>query len=156
VQLLLNGKPVDFRNENGYAVVKRSWKTGDILEFITPMEVREIVSRPELKQNNGRVALQYGPLVYCVEGADNAGSAWNFIMHQQVSYQVKYEAGLLGGVNTIRFNGKIMSVSPDGKAIQTGNQPITAIPYYTWNNRGAGEMQVWLPTRFDQLMITAK
>jgi DUF1680 family protein len=156
VQLLLNGKPVDFRNENGYAVVKRSWKTGDILEFITPMEVREIVSRPELKQNNGRVALQYGPLVYCVEGADNAGSAWNFIMHQQVSYQVKYEAGLLGGVNTIRFNGKIMSVSPDGKAIQTGDQPITAIPYYTWNNRGAGEMQVWLPTRFDQLMITAK
>jgi DUF1680 family protein len=137
-------------------VVKRTWKKGDLVEFITPMEVREIVSRPEVKQNAGRLALQYGPLVYCVEGADNEGGAWNFILPANANYQVQYEGRLLGGVNTIRFEGRVLSVSPDGQTIQTKNQFIQAIPYCTWNNRGAGEMQVWLPTRFDQLMITAR
>ena len=120
------------------------------------LQVREIISRPELKQNNNRIAIQYGPLVYCVEGADNKDGAWNFIVTEKANYQVQYEAGLLGGVNTIRFNGKVLAVSPDGKGIQTEDKSIKAIPYFTWNNRGAGEMQVWLPTRFDQLLITAK
>jgi hypothetical protein len=154
--LLLNGKAIEFEKENGYAVLKRVWKKGDLVQFITPMEVREIVSRPEVKQNAGRLALQYGPLVYCVEGADNEGSAWNFILPANASYEVQYEGRLLGGVNTIRFEGKVLSVSPDGQTIHTKNRSIKAIPYYTWNNRGAGEMQVWLPTRFDQLTITAR
>ena len=155
-QILLNGKPIAFRNENGYAVLKRAWKEGDELVLITPMEVREIESRPELKQTKNRMALQYGPLVYCVEGADNEGSAWNFILPEQANYRVQYQAQLLGGVNTIQFNGKVMQVSADGKEIKMGERIIQAIPYFSWNNRGAGEMQVWLPTRFDQLTITAR
>ena len=156
LQLLLNGKPVHFETNNGYAVVKRVWKKGDQLVLITPMEVRQVKSRPELKQNKDRIALQYGPLVYCVEGADNVGSVWNFILPDQAAYTVQFQPQLLGGVNTIGFNGKVMQVTADGKDIKLMDKTIHAIPYFAWNNRGAGEMQVWLPTRFDQLTIAAK
>ena len=91
-----------------------------------------------------------------MEGPDNEGRAWNFILPENAGYQVQFEAGLLGGVNTIRFEGKVLTVAPDGKAFQTGERAIRAVPYFTWNNRAPGEMQVWLPTRFDQLLITAR
>lgn len=149
----INGKPVDFKEEQGYAVIDRKWKKGEVIEINTPMEVRRVVSRPELKQNNDRVAIQYGPMVYCVEGADNDGKAWNFIVPKTTQFNVQYEAGLLGGVNTITFNVKEPVGAGDGQSIQLKDRTVKAIPYFSWNNRGANEMQVWLPTAFKEFKV---
>lgn len=151
--ITINGKPVTFSDEMGYAVVNRQWHKGDVIEINTPTEVRQIASRPELKQNTDRIALQYGPLVYCVEGADNNQEAWNFILSSNSDFTVDFEPGLLGGINTISLDAKVALPAPDGQSIQILNKKVKAIPYYTWCNRGAGEMQVWLPATFKEVSV---
>jgi hypothetical protein len=153
IGISINGRPVSFREELGYAVIDRQWKKGDLIEINTPMEIHRIASRAELKQNNNRSALQYGPLVYCVEGADNNQQAWNFILPIDASLHIQYESELLGGVNTITMEAKIIAPSANGQTVQVINRPIKAIPYFVWNNRGANEMQVWLPTSFRDLKV---
>ncbi len=117
------------------------------------MQVREIVSRPELKQNDARIALQYGPMVYCVEGADNSNAAFNFVVGEKPAYNVEFNAGLLNGINTIRFNANALEIAADGRSVNTIKKQITAVPYYSWNNRGANEMQVWLPTNINKVQV---
>ncbi|MBZ5857486.1 glycoside hydrolase family 127 protein [Flavihumibacter profundi] len=152
-EVRVNGKPVLFKEEQGYAVVDRAWKKGDLVEIITPMDVRRIASRTELKQNTGRIAIQYGPMVYCVEGADNQQQAMNFIVPDRSDFSVQYEPGLLGGINTITLPAKLLVISADGQGVDLVNKPVKAIPFFVWNNRGAGEMQVWLPTAFRELKV---
>ncbi|WP_290798002.1 glycoside hydrolase family 127 protein [Flavihumibacter sp. UBA7668] len=152
-EVLVNGQPVKFAEENGYAVLVRKWKKGDRIEIKTPMEVKRVISHSGLKQNADRVALQYGPLVYCVEGADNANKAMNFVLPASSKFSVQYEAGKLGGINTIGFDANVFDVDAEGQSISTVHKTITAIPYFVWNNRGKGEMQIWLPTSVRQLKI---
>lgn len=149
----LNGRPVSYQEEKGYAVLSRSWKKGDIIRFETPMQVREIVSRPELKQNDERIALQYGPMVYCVEGADNNKAAFNFVVGEKPAYTVEFNPGLLNGINTIKFNANVIEITADGRSVNTVKKQITAVPYYSWNNRGANEMQVWLPVNINKVQV---
>jgi uncharacterized protein len=153
IMVLVNGKPTSFKEENGYGVITKTWKKGDAVQIEIPMEVQLIASRPELKQNDQRVALQYGPLVYCVEGPDNNGKAFNFIMPDQPEFDVNYDTDLLGGVNSISFDAMVMEPSKDGKTINMVSKPIKAIPYFSWNNRGPSEMQVWLPTNIKEIKI---
>ena len=153
LRILVNGKQITYREENGYAVISRAWKKGDNIQMEIPMAVRTINSRAELKQNDQRVALQYGPLVYCVEGKDNNGKAWNFIVPTETKWEVNYEPDLLGGVNAISFDALVMVPSENGKAASMVSKPIKAIPYFSWNNRGPGEMQVWLPTTIREVTI---
>ena len=154
MRLLINGKQVSYREENGYAVIAGKWKKGDSILVEIPMTVRTIASRSELKQNDQRLALQYGPLIYCVEGKDNDGKAWNFIVPGETKkWTVNYEPDLLGGVNTISFDAMVMMPADNGKAVTMVSKPIKAIPYFSWNNRGPGEMQVWLPTTIKDVTI---
>ena len=74
-------------------------------------------------------------------------------MPDQTKYEVSYKAGLLGGVNTILFNASVVQPAADGKTITTITKPIKAIPYFSWNNRGGSEMQVWLPTAVKEVKI---
>jgi hypothetical protein len=152
-QIAVNGKTVAYTEEDGYAVIDRTWKKGDVISIQFPMEVRQVVSRPEVKQNAGRVALQYGPLVYCVEGKDNHENTWSIVMPQNTRFVTSYQPELLGGVNTISFDANVAAISADGKSISTVTKKITAIPYFSWNNRGASTMQVWLPTTIRKLKI---
>jgi DUF1680 family protein len=153
IEISINGKPASFREELGYAVIDRQWKKGDLIKIDTPMKVQRIASRSELKHNNNRSALQYGPLVYCVEGNDNNQQAWNFILPVDANLNIQFEPGLLGGVNTITMEAKIIEPGADGQTLQVIIKPIKAIPYFCWNNRGANEMQVWLPTSFREIKV---
>src|SRR5690606_36686019 len=91
-------------------------------------------------------ALQYGPLVCCVEGADYSGSAMSLVVRENTEFKIKFERGLLGGINTIRFDAPVITISQNGESVNTIKQMITAIPYFSWNNRGSNEIQVWLPS----------
>ncbi|MBS1485949.1 MAG: glycoside hydrolase family 127 protein [Bacteroidetes bacterium] len=149
----VNGKPTSYKMEKGYAVIDREWKKDDKIEVTIPMEVKRVISRPELKQNEGRVALQRGPLVYCIEGADNNGKAWNVLLPDKTPFTTSYKNDLLGGVETIQFQAPTIKTADDGQSVSTEIKTVTAIPYYTWCNRGKNEMQVWLPQKINDIKI---
>lgn len=151
--LMINNKPVSYTNENGYAVINRTWKKGDKVLWQLPMDVRKVVSKNELKFDNNRIALQRGPLVYCVEGADNNGKAWNIIMPDNAILTTNKENILSEPVITIQAQVPVVDISADGLTINTSIKTITAIPYYTWCNRGSNQMQVWLPTKIKDVKL---
>lgn len=151
--VLVNGKPAVYTMADGYAVITREWKRGDQVELKLPMDVRRIVARPDVKQDEGRVALQRGPLVYCVEGTDNAGEAWNFFLPDNTSFESSFQKELLGGVTTVTFSAPTLQIAADGQSVSTQVRKITAIPYYAWCNRGQNEMQVWLPTKIKDVKV---
>lgn len=149
----LNGQPVKWTEQSGYILINRTWQKGDVVEVTFAMPVNEIVAHPEVKQNQNRVALQRGPLVYCVEGADNAGRALDFIVNPDTQYQAVFREDLLGGVMTLQFNVTGITGGGEGAEVKKIARQITAIPYFAWNNRGSNEMQVWLPTAVKEIRI---
>ena len=151
--ILVNGQPASYERVNGYARIRRTWKKGDKVKMELPMQVRVVRSRPELRQNEDRAALQLGPLVYCVEGVDNQQAAWNIIMPEKPVFKVTRDPQLPGGMNTIQFNAMVVAVSEDGKGVGTVNREVVAIPYFAWNNRGSSPMQVWLPLKAKEVRI---
>ena len=99
------------------------------------------------------MALQRGPLVYCVEGADNGNQAWNIIVPEKTTFTTTYRNDLLEGVTTIQFQSPSITVSSDGTSVATEMKAVTAIPYYAWCNRGQNAMQVWLPRKIKDIKI---
>lgn len=149
----VNGRPVEANNENGYLVVNSNWKTGDVIELEIPMNVILIKSRPEVEANIDRLAVQRGPLVYCVEGADNPNGVWNLLMDPEAFWEtvpVKVLSETVTGLRSIQL-GAVPAT--DGTSIVFKPRVVTAIPYYLWANRQANDMQVWLPTRIHSIMI---
>jgi DUF1680 family protein len=151
--ITLNGKPVTYAMSKGYAVIDREWKKGDKVELALPMKVKRVASRPEIKQDEERVALQRGPLVYCVEGADNDGQAWNIILPDNATFETSFRKDLLEGVEVVEFNAPTLQVSPDGQSVKSETKKVTAIPYYAWCNRGQNPMQVWLPKKIKDVKV---
>lgn len=143
-EISVNGEKLNYAVEKGYAVIDRRWAPGDVVQVEFPFEVRRIKAHPKIENNDGRIALQAGPVVYCAEGVDNGGQAINLLLDPDQQFELNYQKDLLQGVMTI--NGRALAL----RETRNGNiekQPISfqAIPYYTWANRGAGEMLVWLP-----------
>lgn len=132
----VNGKEVRSQVNNGYVTLSRKWKKGDVVELNLPMRVRQVVASDNVGQDMNMVALEYGPIVYCVEGIDNDNNLSAIRITDKVTFTTSYKRDLLGGVNVI--SGK--TPLADGS-----EKNITAIPYYVWSNRGVGAMKVWLP-----------
>ncbi len=151
--LALNGQPVSYRMEKGYAVIDRDWKKGDRVVLDLPMEVRKVMAGKEVKADQGRIALQRGPLIYCVEGADNDGKAWNIVLPDDASFSLNHERILTENVVTLQAGVPVITVSSDGYSVKTERHTVTAIPYYSWCNRGNNPMQVWLPRRIEDVKI---
>ena len=153
-EILLNGKPVAYQTEKGYAVIDRTWQKGDVVELKLPMTVRQVAARPDVRADQDRVALQRGPMVYCVEGVDNEGRAWNILVPDKATYTTKPHRVLDEPVVAIQANVSVVGASADGLSVQLSPKTITAIPYYAWANRGKSPMQVWLPSRIKEVKIT--
>ena len=151
--LKVNGKDVVTKVESGYVVIEREWKIGDQVTYDLPMQVNRLISSSDLKFDNNRVAIQRGPIVYCVEGADNDNKAWNFILPSTVDFEISDQTILDEPIKALSAIVPVLSVSADGSSLQTQKKKITAIPYYTWANRGKNEMQVWLPTIIKNVKI---
>jgi DUF1680 family protein len=154
-RLQVNGETVDAQPVNGYVAVTRRWQSGDRVHLSLAMPVQSVWAHPAVRQMQGRLAIQRGPVVYCLEAVDNPGIE-NLdrisISPEQVSQmQAEYRPDLLGGVTVLRGQGSIISTDRwDSTTLYKRNQPpvteaieITAIPYCVWDNRDAGEMRVW-------------
>lgn len=154
VSLQVNGKAAEFRTENGYAVITRTWQKGDVVELTLPMEVKRVLAKAEVSANSDRIALQRGPLVYCVEGADNDGQAWNLIVPPSATFKAVPHRVSTEQVVAIQAMLPVVGPSSDGTQLVTRNNMVTAIPYYAWANRGSNPMQVWLPVKFRQIKLS--
>ncbi len=151
--LKVNGKDAVYQMENGYAVINREWKKGDDIQLSLPMDVQEVAAKETIAADVDRVALQRGPLVYCVEGADNDGQAWNILMPENTTFKTSFQKDLLNGVVTIQAEVPVVVVSSDSQNVSTVKKTITAIPYYSWCNRGSNPMQVWLPRKIKDIKV---
>jgi DUF1680 family protein len=149
----LNGVDKIYSRVNGYAVIESEWKKGDILEINFPMEINRIVAKDSLKQDKGRIAIQRGPIVYCIEGADNNGKAWNVIIPENTKFETIDYKVLDEPVKALTAEVPVVTVGEDGLSLKTEKKKIIAIPYYTWANRGKNEMQVWLPTKITDVKL---
>jgi DUF1680 family protein len=129
--LAVNGTAVNAPVEKGYAVIERKWKDGDKIELVLDMPVEVVAADPRVKENEGRRALQRGPLVYCLEEADNKVDYDQLRISEDASFSTEFKPDFLRGVVTI--------------TAQTGSQTLNYIPYYSWDNREPGRMQVWVP-----------
>lgn len=130
-EILINGESVSYETELGYAVLDREWKTGDEVELSLPMQVRMVKASELVEDDKGKVAIERGPIVYCVEEKDNP-EIGSIKVSAETKFESNYDADLLAGVEVIKASGS------------TKAETFTAIPYYVWNNRGANKMDVWL------------
>jgi DUF1680 family protein len=151
--LVSNSKILNQTNENGYVVLEAEWKKGDVVEINFPMEVKMITAKDSLKQDNSRIAIQRGPLVYCIEGADNDSKAWNVVVPENTVFTATPYKVLDEQVIALQAELPVVTVNENGSEVKTEKKKITAIPYYTWDNRGKNEMQVWLPTKITNVKI---
>ena len=131
--LSINGKTAPYTEENGYAVVKRTWNPGDVVEWIMPMNVLRVEARDEVKVNHKRIAFQRGPLIYCVEGDDN-GLVYNIIVPHDAKITAMNGNVLNEKIVALDIEATSVNRSPDGKGIIELNKLVKAIPYYTWCN----------------------
>ena len=142
----VNGKSLQYTIDKGYALVSRPWKKGDKVIIDIPMKPQHVFANSAVKADAGRFAIQNGPIVYCLEGADNADSAvQNIVIDTAAEMKVSYAANTLNGINIITTTGSATKRQLNTDDLLSTTQSITAIPYYAWNNRGAGEMEVWIP-----------
>jgi uncharacterized protein len=155
--LTLNGTAVDTAPADGWWVVGRHWNDGDEVVLVLPVEPRITAADPRLDAARDAVAVEYGPLVYCLEAIDNPGYRLDDLtIDTAVTPHVVPMDGPLGAIATIRAGGRVRprtgaSWWPYSRAGAPASDnpgrsvPLTAVPYYTWGNRQPGAMRIWLP-----------
>jgi DUF1680 family protein len=152
----INGQPVEYQVEKGYAVLDKKWKKGDIVEVSLPMEVRRVIANEKVKDDAGKVALQVGPLMYCAEWVDNNGRASNFILPGSAEFKKEFKPELLNGLTVLSSELPAVFIDSKGEQITTEKKPFVAIPYYAWANRGKGEMMIWFPAVVKDIDLISK
>ena len=149
----LNGKEIEVNIEQGYLTVSNKWKKGDMLILNLPMEIRLVESHKKVESNRNRLAIERGPVVYCVEGIDNKGDVFNLLMPEYAPSTTQWKQDLFGGINIIKADVPSFIVREGGEEVKTQSHNLVAIPYYAWSHRGIGEMAVWLPRRAKKIEI---
>ncbi len=136
--------------ERGYAVLARTWRAGDKVTLDLPMPVRRVAAHPNVKADQGLLAIQRGPIVYCLEACDQTAPLAGLYLPAESELAAKPDKSLLGGVVVITgdacaaaeqdWSRTLYQAAPPARRV-----PIVAVPYYAWDNRAPGAMKVWLP-----------
>ena len=129
--LAVNGEPVEVPIEKGYAVIDRKWKNDDVVTINFDMPVELVSADPRVKDDIGKRAVQRGPLVYCIEEVDNPLDFDSLQIVENTAFDTGFKADKLGGIVEVTAHA--------------GEQTLSYIPYYAWDNREAGKMKVWVP-----------
>jgi len=107
-----------------------------VVELDLPMPVHRVYAHEKVQDDQGKVALMRGPIVYCLEAVDQPGvDLFRLALPRETLLRAEHRAGLLGGVTVLQ-----------GSALADGQRPVTltAVPYYAWANREKGAMTVWV------------
>ena len=148
--LAVNGEDVPVVVERGYVRLDRRWRVGDAIDLSLAMPVERIHASSLVKADAGRVALQRGPIVYCLEEADNEPGLNALVLPRDARIDAELDPELLGGVVTLTADA-LRAVAPGGSGPLYSAEPaplvaalLTAVPYCVWENREPGEMLVWV------------
>jgi DUF1680 family protein len=130
--VMVNGESITTPNLGAAeAGVIREWRKGDVVTIDIPMPIRRVLANDAVAEDKGKAAIQRGPILYALEAVDNGGSLKDVTLPLDTPLTSPFKADMLNGVHVI--TGKV------------GDRTVTAVPYYAWNNRGKGEMAVWIP-----------
>jgi DUF1680 family protein len=151
-KIKVNGQTIKATTPNGYARISRRWSDGDRVELLLEMPVERIAAHPLVAEDVGRVALQRGPIIYCLEQCDHPADVRSILLPDRTRLTTRFERKLLGGVVVIEGAGLTMSPA-DRKsqlyrragAAKARAVKIKAVPYCAWDNRKQGAMTIWLP-----------
>lgn len=152
-KLTVGGETVAYDVRSGYAYIEREWQDGDRVAWHLPLRAEWIVANPQIRANAGKAAIQYGPIVYCLEETDNGKPLASLSFRKDAPLRAGFDASLLGGVVAIETEGR-----RDGEDAWSGGEAylpasrrrpatdvaVRAVPYYLWGNRTPGEMTVWV------------
>lgn len=144
---VINSNVKDNALTDGYAVLNRKWKKGDVIEIHFDMEPRLVKANDKVVDDRGRLAVERGPLVYCAEWPDNDADVSTYLLNQHPQLNMGKYITITAGhkVQSITTNAQALSIGSDGK-LKTADKTLTLIPYYAWDHRGQkGGMDVWLP-----------
>lgn len=154
-QVSVNGVPLGERValDKGYAIIARQWSHGDQAELTLSMPVERVMPHPDIRQTAGQIALQRGPLMYCLEEVDNGPRLANIAMPAESDLTAAFDSDLFGGVSVI--TGEACRVEPAEASAtlyrhhsrvnyEESRFAFRAIPYFLWANRAPGEMRVWI------------
>src|ERR1700723_3190878 len=160
-KMAVNGKTVEGAKPGEYLSIKRRWSPGDTVTLAFPMAAEIVASNPRVEENLGRVAVQRGPIVYCMEGLDQNAAAADFaevaiVVNPKAlkAFEVQHKPALLEGVTVLKHSGAVYESASDKGPLyadataatpKTRAESLTLIPYYAWANRKPTEMQVWIP-----------
>jgi hypothetical protein len=157
-KVTVNGKPWQGQIRPGeYLALRRAWRPGDRILLTLDVRPRLTVANPRLKENTGRVAVEMGPLLYCIEQTDQQGvpSLHDAALLPEGGFHAVMRTDLLGGLLLLEHKAvvydKPLSEEPLyqtlGQSRPRSTRPVTLnlIPYYAFANRGPTQMQVWLP-----------
>ena len=150
VQVRINGKVKDITAdvEKGYLILKRVWENDEV-ELVFPMKIRKIYANLKVREDAGCVAFMRGPIVYCFEGVDNPGLLQSYHIFEDAKMEEEVcKEGLLEGCVLLKI--KARKLETVGDSLYSEVAPVrtlttlTAVPYYTWGNRGENQMRVWM------------
>jgi len=159
-QVAVNGKPVSGATPGQYLPIRRRWSGGEVVRVQFNMKPQLLQANAQVIENNGRVAVQRGPLVYCLEQIDQPEGvalkdvALKLGTNSNAPFQEEFQKDLLGGVLVLRHPGAALGENAEQRRLyfQYSGEPrkskpvsLTFIPYYAWANRTATPMQVWTP-----------
>jgi hypothetical protein len=150
--LLINDQVITAEVQRGYLNLRRTWQNEDDLVLDMQMPVQRIYAHSKVTANRGRVALQRGPIVYCLEAMDNGENLESILLPRTAALEYAYDPALLGGVVTVEADAlREGSDSAEGqnsayltRALALQNFRLKAVPYFAWDNRVEGDMLVWL------------
>ncbi|NLY10501.1 MAG: glycoside hydrolase family 127 protein [Firmicutes bacterium] len=134
---------------DGYAKLTRTWNAGDKVRLHLPMPVERVRADVRVRENIGKVALQRGPVVYCLEEVDNGKLLPAICLPKDGEVSVEYSDDIFPGVPLIRAEG-YRYVVEESDTLYAAKEPkkepvsVLAVPYYLWDNREPGEMLVWI------------
>ena len=149
----VNGEALDADVKDGYAEIRRTWRGGDRLILDMDMPVRLIRANPKVREDIGELAVARGPLVYCLEEADNGPDLHLLKLGgaKPEAFEVKWMGEKLGGIVELTCQGFRETCEGWADSLYMDDhdnhaQPakLTFIPYYSWANRQVGEMRVWV------------
>jgi DUF1680 family protein len=149
----VNGQAVTSESAEGYARIQRTWADGDTVTLRLAMPVERVAANPQVRQDAGQIALQRGPVVYCLEQADNGPRLANVIIPDTAQLSAVHQPDLFNGVTVI--TGEALRDEPrtwgadlyrplSTTEFQQQSFTFQAIPYCFWANREPGEMRVWI------------
>ncbi|MBK8947157.1 MAG: glycoside hydrolase family 127 protein [Ignavibacteriae bacterium] len=130
IKLFVNGNEENVKIKNGYLTVTKIFGKNEIVEVLLPMEIKKVIANENVKDDSNKVAIEYGPIVYCAEEVDNKIIS-KIIIDEKTILNSNVKKVL--DQNIVSINGE----NTEGK--------FTLIPYYLWSNRGVNKMKVWFP-----------